>query len=379
MSTKKRLAIVYGGKSGEHEVSLQTARSVINSVDPSKYECYPIYISKAGQWHNGPKIQGKIDHVELLDLTRPESRQALIAQSGGDLETKESANVVITDGFYKSSQIYDVVFPLLHGPNGEDGTVQGLLELLDVPYVGAGVLASAVGMDKVLMKTVFAQEGLPQGKYTHVLRSQWEKDSTPFIEKVESMLGYPCFIKPANLGSSVGISKAKNREQLIRGIGQACQYDRKIIVEEFIEAREIELAVLGNEEPVVSVAGEIVPSNEFYDYKAKYIDGKSAMIIPAQISDDTYAEMKELAIRAYRSIDGTGLTRADFFLTKDGQIYINEINTMPGFTPFSMYPLLWQNSGLSYGELIDRLIDLALDRFEDKKRTRYDFSVDEEA
>jgi D-alanine-D-alanine ligase len=377
LSYKKKLAIVYGGKSGEHDVSLQTARSVINSVDPSKYECYPIYISRTGQWHNGPRIEGKIERVELLDLTQEESRQELSALSEGLDTPTETREVVITDGFYETKQIYDVVFPLLHGPNGEDGTVQGLLELLDVPYVGAGVLASAVGMDKVLMKTVFAQEGLPQGKYVHVLRTHWEKDPSAFIDKVEVTLGYPCFIKPANLGSSVGISKAKNREQLIKGIDSACQYDRKIIVEEFIEAREIELAILGNEDPMVSVAGEIVPSNEFYDYKAKYIDGKSAMIIPAEISEETYEELKQLAIRAYRSVDGTGLTRADFFLTKDGRIYINEINTMPGFTPFSMYPLLWQNTGVSYSELIDHLIDLALERFEDKKRTRFDFSVEE--
>jgi D-alanine-D-alanine ligase len=373
LNIKKKLAIIYGGKSGEHDVSLQTAMSVINAVDQSKYECYPIYITRGGKWCNGPRLEGKVDSVEQLDLSRPDSQDLLPAT----LDQSDQDQIVsITDGFYETSAGYDVIFPLLHGPNGEDGTVQGLLELLDLPYVGAGVLASSVGMDKVIMKKLFAQEGLPQGDFVYFLRKQWEKDAGPIIKEIEQSLGYPCFIKPANLGSSVGISKAKDREQLERAMQLAFQYDRKVIVEEFIEAREIELAVLGNEEPIVSVAGEIVPCNEFYDYKAKYIDGKSAMIIPADIPPETHEELKRLAKLAYLAIDGSGLTRADFFLTKEGRILINEINTMPGFTPYSMYPLLWKNTNIPYGELIDRLIHLALERYEEKKKTRYDFSVE---
>jgi D-alanine-D-alanine ligase len=373
LSTKKKLAIIYGGKSGEHDVSLQTALSVINSVDHSKYECYPIYITKEGKWFNGPRLEGKVENVKLLDLSAAPSGGTLPSETSG---ASSRAMTSITAGFYEESAVFDVGFPLLHGPNGEDGTVQGLLELLDLPYVGAGVLASAVGMDKVIMKKLFALEGIPQGKFVYYLRKQWEKEAEQVMDSIEGELGYPCFIKPANLGSSVGISKAKDRVQLRQALELAYQYDRKVIVEEFIQGREIELAVLGNEEPMVSVAGEIVPCNEFYDYKAKYIDGKSAMIIPADIPNETYEEMKQMAIMAYRAIDGSGLTRADFFLTSDGKILINEVNTMPGFTPFSMYPLLWQNTNVSYSELIDRLIDLAVERYEDKKKTRYDFNVE---
>jgi D-alanine-D-alanine ligase len=263
---------------------------------------------------------------------------------------------------------------LLHGPNGEDGTVQGMLELLNLPYVGNGVLASSAGMDKVIMKNLFDQAGLPQVGYVHFLRSEWEKAADATYEKVEKELGYPCFVKPANLGSSVGISKAKNREELENAFREAFEFDRKIIVEQGLEgAREIEIGVLGNDEPECSVVGEIAPKTEFYDYKAKYEDGDTAMIIPAEIGDDIYEQVKEMAITAFKAIDGSGLVRADFFLTKEGKLYINEVNTMPGFTPFSMFPLLWQHTDVSYPELIKKLVQYAQERHADKQKIKHTF------
>ena len=265
----------------------------------------------------------------------------------------------------------DVIFPLLHGPNGEDGTVQGLLELMNIPYVGNGVLASAAGMDKVVMKNIFAEAGLKQAKYASFIRSGWEKDRETAYEKVEEVLGYPCFVKPANLGSSVGINKCKNREELENAFEEAFQFDRKIIVEENIVGREVEVGVLGNDEPKCSVVGEIVPKKDFYDYKSKYIDGDTALIIPAEMTEEESNVIKRDAIVAFQSLDGAGLTRADFFLTKDGEVYINEVNTMPGFTPFSMFPLLWQHTGLPYPELIEELIRLAMERHEEKQKIKY--------
>ena len=249
--------------------------------------------------------------------------------------------------------------------------------MANIPYVGAGVLASAVGMDKVMMKKVFAQEGLPQCIFRHFTRTEWEKNRAYHLMELETAIGYPCFVKPANLGSSVGISKARNQEELIAAVAFAFQYDRKVIIEENIDAREIEVAVLGNDEPIASVVGEIVSSNEFYDYKAKYLDGKSAMIIPAEISQEISDEVRELALRAFLAVDGSGLSRVDFFLGKtDQKIYINEINTMPGFTPFSMYPLLWQETGKPYKELLDDLIRLALERHAAKQNIQYSFDAE---
>ena len=249
--------------------------------------------------------------------------------------------------------------------------------MANIPYVGAGVLASAVGMDKVMMKKVFAQEGLPQCIFRHFTRTEWEKNRAYHLIELETVIGYPCFVKPANLGSSVGISKARNQEELIEAVNFAFQYDRKVIIEENIDAREIEVAVLGNDEPIASVAGEIVSSNEFYDYKAKYLDGKSAMIIPADIPAETSGQIRQLALRAFLAVDGSGLSRVDFFLGKiDQKIYINEINTMPGFTPFSMYPLLWQETGKPYTELLDDLIRLAIERHTAKQNIQYSFDVE---
>ncbi len=359
---KIKLGLLYGGKSAEHQVSLQTALAVIKALDREKYDIHPIYITEQGQWIRGERIEGEVKEVAALQM-----------KGEGNAISPVSLNkeIIPTNAKENDEDSIDVIFPLLHGPNGEDGTVQGMLELMNIPYVGNGVLASAAGMDKVVMKNIFAQAGLPQANYVWFIRSEWEKDREAAYAKVEEALGYPCFVKPANLGSSVGISKCKNREELEAAFEEAFQFDRKIIIEQNIIGREIEIGVLGNDEPICSVAGEIVPKKEFYDYKAKYIDGDTAMIIPADVTEEQYEIIKERAIRAFKALDGAGLTRADFFLTKDGEILINEVNTMPGFTPFSMFPLLWQNTGVSYPELIERLVSLAIERYEEKQKIKY--------
>lgn len=363
MKSKVRVGLVYGGKSGEHEVSLKTAFAVMSEFDYSKYEIKPFYISKQGKWNTGDIWTSRPESVEQLRYKESEAKQTGFALAPLFESLNEEGSSTGNE-----SQI-DVVFPLLHGTFGEDGTIQGLFEMANIPYVGAGVLASAVGMDKIIMKKVFAQEGLPQCVFRYFNRTQWDRDSSFFIMECEVSLGYPCFVKPANLGSSVGISKARNREELIAAVNYALRFDRKVIVEEFVDAREIEVAVLGNDEAKASVPGEIAPSNEFYDYKAKYIDGKSSMIIPASLSKGVTESVREMAVRAFQAIDGSGLSRVDFFLRKsDGQLFINEVNTMPGFTPFSMYPLMWKETGIPYKELLDTLINLALSRYADKQR-----------
>lgn len=354
---KIKIGLLYGGKSAEHEVSMQTAKAVIKALDVDKFDIYPIHISKDGEWNKGPKLTGPVENVSKLVFS---NREALSASA-------------IAPTLFKAEEesSFDVIFPLLHGPNGEDGTVQGLLELLNLPYVGNGVLASSAGMDKVIMKNIFAQAGLPQVNYVWFIRSEWENAKEDAYEKVEKEIGYPCFVKPANLGSSVGISKCTNRSELEAAFVEAFQFDRKIIIEQGIIAREIEAGVLGNDIPECSVAGEIVPKTDFYDYKAKYEDGNTALIIPAEISDREYAELKELAIRAFKALDCSGLVRADFFLTREGKLYINEVNTMPGFTPFSMFPLLWKHTGVEYPELIERLVNLAIERHTEKQQIKY--------
>lgn len=383
MGSKVRVGLVYGGKSGEHEVSLQTAFAVMREFDYSQYEIKPFYITKQGEWKTGDLLLAAPESVEALRYGADEggtssvslgplfsaldtTAKTVAAVAG---EAKISGQVAKGNAQATNADAIDVMFPLLHGTFGEDGTIQGLFEMANVPYVGAGVLASAVGMDKIMMKKVFAQEGLPQCVFRYFNRTQWEKDCSYFVMECEVSLGYPCFIKPANLGSSVGVSKAKNREELIAAVNYAFRFDRKVIVEEFVDAREIEISVLGNDEAKASVPGEIAPSNEFYDYKAKYIDGKSTMIIPAELPEGMAETVREMAIRAFQAIDGSGLSRVDFFLRKeDNALFINEVNTLPGFTPFSMYPLLWRETGLPYKQLLRSLIDLALERHRDKQR-----------
>lgn len=350
---KKKIGLLYGGKSAEHEVSLSTAKAVTQALDFEQYEVHPIFITLDGEWITGPQLIAPVETIEQLQLP----------------SNNKPNNITKFVEAHNELQ-FDVIFPLLHGTNGEDGTVQGLLEVLNVPYVGNGVLASSAGMDKVVMKQLFEIAGLAQTPYAYFIRSEWEKDRDGMLAKCEQLQA-PLFVKPANLGSSVGISKATSRDELIAAIELALQYDRKIIVEQGIIGREIEMGVLGNDEPETSVAGEIKPVTDFYDYDSKYKDGSTALIIPAEVSENVLTTMSDMAKRAFKILDASGLVRADFFVTAEDEVLINEVNTMPGFTPFSMYPLLWQNTGLSYAELINQLITLALERHTEKQKLQY--------
>jgi D-alanine-D-alanine ligase len=378
---------MFGGRSGEHEVSIQSAKSIMAALDPARYEVVPIGITRAGNWVIGPQAVARLEAEARIALgasvsvdAAPSDEEAPLPSSHlSEAEAPHPATIPLdTDGEGWVRAI-DVVFPALHGSYGEDGTIQGLLEVLDVPYVGAGVLASAAGMDKVVMKKLFAAAGLPQVEYTFYRRRDIEQDMDTVVQDIGERLGYPCFVKPANLGSSVGISKVKRAEDLPRALQIAARYDRKVIVERGLDVREVEVAVLGNDEPQASLPGEIVPSNEFYDYRAKYVDGQSALIIPANLSPEITQEVRRLAVEAFKAIDCSGLARVDFFIERGtNRVLVNEINTMPGFTAFSMYPKLWEATGIPYSELLDRLIQLALERYEDKRRTEIDFRLDEE-
>lgn len=372
--SKKRVAVIFGGQSSEHEVSRVSAQSVIQNMDKQKYDIVMLGISKDGEWltYNGPI--NKIASGEWEALAREQmSARLLTAQKQeegktGQLAPVKSARNILSE---EGKAPIDVIFPVLHGCNGEDGTIQGLFELAGIPYVGCGVLGSAVGMDKAYTKIIFEKEGLPQGDYVVFSRKEICNKLDEVIAKVEERLTYPCFVKPSNAGSSVGVSKAENREQLIKGLDIAAKNDRRILVEEFINGREIECAVLGNDEPIASTVGEVVPCNDFYDYEAKYRMGDSSkVVIPAEnLSEETVQKIREYAVRAFKCLDCAGLSRVDFFVHKEtGEIYINEINTLPGFTQISMYPKLWDKSGIPYAELIDRLIELAVERFEDTRR-----------
>ncbi len=393
--TKLRVGILFGGRSGEHEVSLLSAASVLNAIDKDKYEVVPIGITKDGRWLTAEHAEDLLTGKLVLE---PRSLRA------GDPETTPSAAVlargeavvVPPEPVHRHSGLVpfqtdagllrrasdrainvDVIFPVLHGTFGEDGTIQGLLELADIPYVGAGVLGSAAGMDKDIMKSLFIAAGIPIVKHVTILRSAWEKDPKKVQKLVESKLTYPVFVKPANLGSSVGISKAHNRKELGPAIEDAAKFDRKIVIEQGVggkkeKAREIECSVLGNDEPAASVPGEIVPGKEFYDYAAKYVDEGSQLIIPAKLTKAETKRVQDLAVAAFQAVDCSGLARVDFLMDpKTRKIFLNEINTMPGFTAISMYPKLWAASGLAYADLIDRLIQLGIERHEDKKKNQY--------
>jgi D-alanine-D-alanine ligase len=363
MGNKIRLGIIYGGKSSEHEVSLRTALSIMKAVDSEKYEITPVHVQLDGTWIKGKPTSGQLTHVEMLRLGET------AAQTGAAESALQKVNSGKAASVLSVGKEVDVIFPVIHGPNGEDGTIQGLLELADIPYVGAGVLASAVGMDKWMMKNVFAQAGLPQVKYIGVLRSRLKKERETIVTRIEQEIGYPCFVKPANMGSSVGINKAKTREELIGALEIAAKFDRRIIVEQFVKARELEIGVLGNEEVITSVVGEVIAAKEFYDYEAKYKGAGTELRIPANVPAHVTERIKEMAVLAFQAIDGSGLSRVDFFWDEENdRLYINEINTMPGFTPYSMYPMLFEASGIGYAELIDRLIRLAMDRYEDKQQ-----------
>jgi D-alanine-D-alanine ligase len=342
----------------------------MGAIDKTKYEVVSIGITKDGRWL---AVGDPMDALAagLPTASNPVALLAEPTQQGlMRFEEQEQARALV-----EVSQL-DVVFPILHGPYGEDGTVQGLLELAGIPYVGAGVAASAVGMDKALFKDIMQAHGLPVVRHLVVKRKDWERNPEETVAKIETELGYDCFVKPANLGSSVGISKAHNRNELHAALDDAARYDRKVVVEVAVDAREIEVSVLGNDEPFASVPGEIVPCNEFYDYSAKYLDGESELLIPAPISSTQAERIQELAVAAYLAIDCAGMARADFLLDKNsGRVYVNEVNTLPGFTPISMYPKLLEASGISYTELIDRLIQLALERYDDKSRSATSYQV----
>jgi D-alanine-D-alanine ligase len=370
---KLRVGVIYGGRSGEHEVSLASAASVFQNLDPARYEAVAIRIDKDGRWMlpaEPPKVMKAADVIK--GALGEEGHAGLQPHRGG----REAYPMAYPGGATLMSGStgvnLDVVFPVLHGPYGEDGTVQGLLELANVPYVGAGVLASAVGMDKAAMKLVFAAKGLPICDYEVVLKRDWHRDEHAVLQQIVARLGFPLFVKPANLGSSVGISKAKHAAELRTAIALAAQFDRKIVVEAAVpKAREIEVAVLGNDDPEASVPGEIIPSGEFYDYEAKYVSDDSRTVIPAPLDDARAAEVRALAIAAFKAIDGAGMARVDFLLAGDSQVlYLNEVNTIPGFTTISMYAKMWDASGLPYAKLIDRLIALAIERHAEKQLLR---------
>jgi D-alanine-D-alanine ligase len=377
-----RVGVLYGGRSGEHEVSLASAAAVFANLDRARYEPVPIRIDKEGRWSIAEKpptamSAGDVIEQARLDAARPatvDREVHLVARPSGEtilsIERAPQDNPVAS-AIVTGSNL-DVIFPVLHGPYGEDGTIQGLLELANVPYVGAGVLASSLGMDKALMKVVFSARGLPVCDYRVVLRHNWDRRRQPILSELESALHYPMFVKPANLGSSVGISKAKDRAGLADAIDLAGSFDRKIVVEAAVrEAREIECAVLGNEDPAASVPGEVIPSREFYDYEAKYIDDGSKIVIPADLPPATAAEVQKLSIEAFEAIDCSGMARVDFLLEKaSNRLFLNEVNTIPGFTTISMYSKLWAASGVGYATLLDRLIALAIERHAGKQLLR---------
>ena len=387
---KLRVGILFGGRSGEHEVSLLSAASILDAIDKEKYEVVPIGITREGRWltpaHAEKLLRGEYRSAKHLRAGDPEATASAAVLAKG-----ESVIVPPVPGHemtpFESEGPHrrledrainvDVVFPVLHGTFGEDGTIQGLLELADIAYVGAGVLGSAAGMDKDVMKRLFRDAGLPMVKHVTVLRADWENDPKSARKQVEKSLKYPVFVKPANLGSSVGVSKAHDRKELEKAMDEAASYDRKIIVEEGVggkerKAREIECSVLGNDRPKASVAGEVVPCKEFYDYEAKYLTEGSELIIPAKLSKKQMAQVQEMAVSAFLAVDCAGMTRVDFLMDpKTEKIYVNEVNTIPGFTAISMYPKLWEASGLAYPKLIDRLIQLALELHREKARTKY--------
>ncbi len=369
---KIRVGIVFGGRSGEHEVSLASANSVMANLDGDKYEAIPIAITKEGSWLLGTKPQQLLTAASGTqeDDLQEEGEPTTAVTLTGDPRLRRLIPVEQGEELGSAGAL-DVIFPVLHGTYGEDGALQGLLEMANVPYVGCGVLGSALGMDKEKMKMIFQRVGLPVGDFLVYRRSAWERAPEPILDAIGQRLGYPNFVKPVNLGSSVGVNKAHNRAELLHFINEAAEYDRKIIVEKAIDCRELECAALGNDEPLISVVGEVISSNEFYDYRAKYIDGKSQVVIPADIPQATSEEVRRQAALAFQSLDLSGLARVDFFLERGtNQVYINEVNTMPGFTSISMYPKLWEASGLPYKELIDRLLELAIERHADRQRNR---------
>jgi D-alanine-D-alanine ligase len=369
-SKKLRVGIIFGGRSCEHEVSLMSARSVLNALDPEKYEITQIGISHRGEWLVGDDTWKAFSKGELLELARVAIMPDPTAKELFVIQHNQSGEI-----FERLTEL-DVVFPVLHGTFGEDGTLQGLFELADLAYVGAGVLGSSLAMDKGVFKDVMIANDIPVVESTIVLRGEIESSLERVLDQAERVSEYPLFVKPANMGSSVGITRCLSRSDLIEGLIEAARYDRRVLIEKGLDSREIEVSVLGNQEPAASVPGEIIPSREFYSYEAKYVDDESELLIPAPLSEEMSKRVRELSIKAYRAIDCAGMARVDFLLEKDDsdsvespQVYLNEINTIPGFTKISMYPKLWEASGIPYSTLVDQLIELALERKSDRDRT----------
>ena len=368
--SRLRIGVLFGGRSTEHEVSILSAQSIIAAMDPQRFEAVPLYIDRNGRWLVGESLKRLVSEdaaSEYVYLPPDPTQHALVPAQDG----RESPAPLGREGRGQGLPPLDVVFPVFHGLNGEDGTIQGVLELANLPYVGAGVLGSALGLDKIYMKRAFAAAGLPIVDYLPITRRQYEQDPNAFIALVEERLGYPCFSKFANSGSSVGTTKAHNRAELVAGLRLASSFDRKLLVERAVDARELEVSVLGNDEPQASVVGEVVPAHEFYDYDAKYLDEGSRLLIPAAIDAGLAEDVRALALRAFQAVDAAGMARVDFFMErKTNRVLVNELNTIPGFTRISMYPKLWEASGLSYPTLIERLVDLAIERFNDKQRSQ---------
>ncbi len=363
-STKRTIAVLFGGRSGEHEVSLMSARSVLSVLDRARFDIIEVGITHQGAWLTGEHAlaafeKGNLSTLRSVTLHPDPARPGLyVIRNVGEHETLEKLADV------------DVYFPILHGSYGEDGALQGLLEMADVAYVGAGVVGSSVGMDKGVFKEVMRAQGIPVVDSIVVLRSEIESDMQSVIRRAEAVSDYPLFVKPANLGSSVGVTKCRTRSDLAEGLMEAAQYDRRVLIEHGVpEAREIEISVLGNDDPQASVAGEIISGADFYSYDAKYLLGTSMPVIPAMLTESQAAQVREYAIRAFKAIDACGMARVDFFISQTGQVFLNELNTIPGFTKISMYPKLWQASGLSYSDLVNRLIELALERKIERDRT----------
>jgi D-alanine-D-alanine ligase len=370
MEDKIKVTVLFGGQSSEHEVSRISAQCVLENIDRDRFDIQTIGITKNGEWL---KFDGDVKLIGSGEWEKA-ARKKLLEMSPASGETVQKAPSCMDLVSFKDSkgrnEKVDVVIPVLHGPNGEDGSVQGLLQLANVPYVGCNILASAAGMDKEFSKLVFNNAGIPQADYIKVMRSEIGGSMPFFIDQVNEKLGWPCFVKPANAGSSVGVSKVKTPGELEAALVSAAKYDTKILIEEFIDGKEIECAVLGNDNPIASTVGEVVPCNDFYDYNAKYIDGKSDTIIPANIEPQTMEQVRDYAVRALKALGCSGLSRVDFFVEKKtGKVILNEINTMPGFTSISMYSKLWDASGIPYSELITRLIDLAFEKYEQTQRS----------
>jgi D-alanine-D-alanine ligase len=372
-----RVGVLFGGRSTEHEVSILSAQSIIAAMDPQRFEAVPLYIDKEGRWLTGDSLKRLISDEakrKYVYLPPDPTQHSLVpADDGREAPFSQPQKARSPSGGGQGGGIppLDVVFPVFHGLNGEDGTIQGVLELANLPYVGAGVLGSALGLDKIYMKRAFAAAGLPVVDYLPTTRRQYERDPDAFIALVQERIGYPCFTKFANSGSSVGTTKAHNRAELVEGLRLASTFDRKLLVERAVDARELEISVLGNDEPEASVVGEVVPAHEFYDYDAKYLDEGSRLLIPAPIDVAVAQEARGMAVRAFQAVDAAGMARVDFFMERTtGRLVVNELNTIPGFTRISMYPKLWEASGLPYPRLIERLVELAIERFNDRQRSQ---------